>query len=106
MPKVNYDKMTYAELLEMEIELALVLEERREAELEDIRAKVAEMAEASGFSIDEVTNKRRSSRRGKKVAIKYADGNGNNWTGRGRQPRWVVDAIAGGATLESLEVSE
>ena len=77
MPRANYDKMTYAELLEMEAELAVVLEQRRADELEDIRQKVLSMAEASGFTMDEVTNTRRSTRRGKKVAIKYADNNGN-----------------------------
>ena len=27
-----------------------------------------------------------------KVAVKYRDGNGNTWTGRGKTPRWMVEA--------------
>ncbi|MDM0002617.1 H-NS family nucleoid-associated regulatory protein [Variovorax sp. J22P240] len=32
----------------------------------------------------------------------YRDGAGNSWTGRGPQPRWMKEAIAGGKTLEDL----
>ena len=39
---------------------------------------------------------------GTKVAPKYRDEAGNTWTGRGKQPKWVVSAIAMGRTLESL----
>ena len=27
-----------------------------------------------------------------KVAVKYRDENGNTWTGRGKTPRWMVEA--------------
>jgi DNA-binding protein H-NS len=39
---------------------------------------------------------------GKKVAPKYTDGKGNNWTGRGVKPRWLSLALANGATLQSF----
>jgi DNA-binding protein H-NS len=39
---------------------------------------------------------------GTKVAPKYRDDAGNTWTGRGKQPKWVVAAIASGRTLESM----
>lgn len=34
---------------------------------------------------------------------KYADGAGNVWGGRGPRPRWLRDAIAGGAKLEDFQ---
>jgi DNA-binding protein H-NS len=42
---------------------------------------------------------------GKKVAVRYRDGSGNTWTGRGVKPRWLSLAISGGATLASFEIS-
>ncbi len=36
------------------------------------------------------------------VVAKFADQNGNTWTGRGRPPRWFAEAIAGGKTKEEL----
>lgn len=41
---------------------------------------------------------------GKKVAIKFQDSNGNKWTGRGVQPRWLTAALAAGAKLDSFAV--
>ncbi|ABM97191.1 H-NS histone family protein [Methylibium petroleiphilum] len=36
--------------------------------------------------------------------VRFRDANGNSWTGHGRRPKWFVDAIAAGATPESLSV--
>lgn len=36
---------------------------------------------------------------------KYHDGQGNTWTGRGRQPRWFASAIADGKTAEDMLIS-
>ena len=38
----------------------------------------------------------------KKVAVKYRDANGNTWTGRGKTPRWMVDAEKAGKREEYL----
>lgn len=35
--------------------------------------------------------------RGRTVAVKYRDRNGNTWSGRGVQPRWMTAAIKAGA---------
>jgi DNA-binding protein H-NS len=36
-----------------------------------------------------------------KVAVKYSDANGNTWTGRGKTPRWMVDAEKAGNKRET-----
>ncbi|HPU52953.1 MAG TPA: H-NS histone family protein [Burkholderiaceae bacterium] len=46
--------------------------------------------------------KKRRSTAGKKVAPKYRSPAGDLWTGRGRQPAWVVAELAAGRTLEDL----
>lgn len=49
----------------------------------------------------------KSPKRGKKlgkVPVKYRDGDGNTWTGRGNQPVWLREAIKGGAKLESFKI--
>jgi len=38
-------------------------------------------------------------------AVKYADGSGNTWTGRGPRPGWLKDALAKGKTLEEFMTS-
>lgn len=38
------------------------------------------------------------------VAIKYKDGQGNTWTGRGKTPRWLVAAEKAGKNREQFKV--
>jgi DNA-binding protein H-NS len=33
---------------------------------------------------------------------KYSDANGNTWSGRGKRPTWIMQALAEGKTLEDL----
>jgi DNA-binding protein H-NS len=40
--------------------------------------------------------------KGTKAPIKYRDNNGNTWSGRGSQPRWLRAAIASGKKIEDF----
>ena len=50
--------------------------------------------------------KKRRATAGVKVAPKYQGTAGELWTGRGRQPSWVVAALAAGQTLEGLLITK
>lgn len=54
------------------------------------------------FSLSRGKNKRAVVR--SKVPIKYADGDGNTWTGRGRTPLWLVAAEKAGKKREAFLV--
>ncbi len=56
------------------------------------------------FSMSRGKSKRAVTR--SKVAIKYADGNDNTWTGRGRTPLWLVAAEKAGKKRESFLVDQ
>lgn len=47
---------------------------------------------------------KRSTRKRAPVPAKYKDDEGNTWSGRGSQPRWLVAALASGRKLESMAV--
>jgi DNA-binding protein H-NS len=36
-------------------------------------------------------------------AIRFTDPKGNKWSGIGRKPKWFQDALAAGATIDSLK---
>lgn len=40
-----------------------------------------------------------------KVAIKYRDEKGNTWTGRGKTPRWLIDAEKSGKTRDAFKIA-
>ena len=35
-------------------------------------------------------------------SIPYCDRSGNTWLGKGRRPRWLIEAISGGAELQDF----
>ncbi len=48
--------------------------------------------------------KKTAGKKREKVAVKYDDGKGNTWTGRGRPPRWLVAAETAGEKREQFAV--
>lgn len=93
----DLDKMSYAELSEMELRIARMKVEKHDAERAAVRKKVTDLAKEHGFDIRELIGGR--GKRGKgSVAIKYRDPKNweNTWTGRGRMPRWMAAATKGG----------
>jgi DNA-binding protein H-NS len=93
----DLDKMTFAELSEMELRVARAKAEKHDSERAVLRKKVTEFAKEHGYDIHELIGGR--GKRGKgSVAIKYRDPKNpeNTWTGRGRMPRWMTAATRGG----------
>ena len=45
-----------------------------------------------------------SKTRGRPVAPKYRDEQGNTWAGRGNRPRWLVEALKAGKKLEDFAI--
>ena len=92
----NLEKMSYAELSEMEQRIARMKIEKQSAQREEVKKKITELAKQHGFDIRDLIGGR-GGRRGT-VAVKYRDPNNpqNIWTGRGRMPRWMTTATKGG----------
>jgi len=91
----NLEKMSYAELSKLEMEIARIKAEKQSQERAALREKMAAMASEHGFDMAELFDKRRKGKGS--VAVKYRDPSNseNTWTGRGRMPRWMVAATKG-----------
>jgi DNA-binding protein H-NS len=93
------EKMSYAELTQLRADIDRLLVEKQASEKIALRQRLADMAKAEGFSLEELLGK--GGRKGKgTVAVKYRDPKNpaNTWTGRGRMPRWMAAATKGGRT--------
>ena len=89
------DKMSYAQLIEAESQIARLKGEKQNAERAELRQKLTVLAKEAGFDIHELFGK---GRKGKgSVPPKYRDAKNpeNTWTGRGRMPRWMAAATKG-----------
>lgn len=116
---------TYSELKKEILNLTAEAERQRKIEsaasLKEVKRLIAEFnftaedvgltKSASKAGKKRPTSKRKVSRRGtggsvKKVLPKYADSQGNTWTGRGKRPKWLEQALGTGLSLESFRISD
>jgi DNA-binding protein H-NS len=100
------EKMSLEELQahQREVEAALKgYEKKRKA---DALAAVRATAKEHGFTLEELTGGKAPSKSGSKGVAKYANPADptQTWTGRGRQPNWVKEALAAGKSLESMAI--
>ena len=91
----DLEKMTYAELTEMEAKIERIKLEKQNSERAAVRKQLMDMAKEHGFDIRELMDGRKKGKG--TVAAKYRDPKNpeNTWTGRGRMPRWMVAATRG-----------
>jgi DNA-binding protein H-NS len=104
----NIQKLSYAELVELQVRVNSMIDQRRAEEQAKVREMAAELAAEAGFSLEEVVANggadRRGNRKGVKVALKYRNPKNpsQTWTGRGRQPRWLVAELEKGKKREAF----
>jgi DNA-binding protein H-NS len=91
----NIKKLTHSELIDLRSRVDRLLVDKQAEEKNMLRQRLADMAKAEGYSLEELLGK---GRKGKgSVPVKYRDPSNpaNTWTGRGRMPRWLVAATRG-----------
>ena len=95
------------QIAELQRKAATIRETERVAAIENIKSLMATFE----ISRSELSSNKRPLKRAKsanaerhsqKVPPKYQNSSGNQWSGRGLQPRWLKAAIAKGATVESF----
>ena len=111
---INLDRLTVQELTALrdaaEAKRREKLDEAREAVLAETRSKLAEL----GLTLDALLPTRAptsipAGRRPRKdaggsVAAKFRGPNGEQWSGRGRMPRWLSALEAGGRSRDEFRV--
>jgi DNA-binding protein H-NS len=90
----NIENMSAAELAAMQARIERMKIEKQSSERAAVKQQLMDIAKKAGFDIHELFGRGKGTRR--KVAVKYRDGAGNTWTGRGRMPRWMTAATKGG----------
>jgi DNA-binding protein H-NS len=88
--------MSVGELLKLRDEVGKVLSQKA--------AQLEEQLSMLGGEVGTARRGRRSAMKGRKVAVKYRDKEGNTWAGRGAQPVWLREKLKAGAKLEDFAV--
>ena len=108
MATINVDKMALKDLVELNQRVQRAIVVAKERERSELKQKIAQMAENSGFSVGELFGGRGAGSRGAKSTgvAKYRnpDNPSETWTGRGRKPNWLVARLAKGANVDDFEI--
>lgn len=107
---MDLSNLTVAQLRDLQQQIPAELKRRENQEKLNILSEVRAFAKARGFALEELVGKEAARapkvRAGGKVKVKYRHPKDASleWTGRGRQPKWVVEWLANGGKIEGLAV--
>jgi DNA-binding protein H-NS len=100
----NFDKMSYAELVKFHERLLQAIANKRSEDAAATKEQLRAMAEKAGFDVNELFGKRRGKRGPFGIKYRNTKDPSQTWTGRGRKPNWLVDALKKGAKIDSFGV--
>lgn len=103
---LDLSKFSVEELQTLAQDIEREIVTRREAERERVLTQMRELAGSLGMSLEDVLKMERG-KGGGVVPAKYRhpDDPSLTWTGRGKRPVWVNEALASGKSLEDLAIS-
>jgi DNA-binding protein H-NS len=105
--KPDISKLSVEELKRLQVEAEALIVSKKDQAIEDAYDQIVAIADGLGFSIEELLElgeqKRKKTTR-KAVEPRYRNKNNpaDTWTGRGKQPRWLVAELEKGAKLEDF----
>jgi DNA-binding protein H-NS len=87
-------------------------EKLREQEIEGVIARIKVAIEHYGLTAEQLgfgagggRTKGKAAKASPGRAAKYSDGQGNSWSGMGKRPTWLREALEGGRTLEEFAIA-
>ena len=108
MVKANLSDYNLSELIGLQAEIEKEIKARQHQEVTKAREQILAIAQGLGVSVEKLlaNGGAKSKGNGKKVQAQYRNSTDNTqtWTGRGRQPKWLVEGLAGGKTLEDFRI--
>ncbi|MEL6922350.1 MAG: H-NS histone family protein [Pseudomonadota bacterium] len=109
MAKINFEKMSVNELEQLKASAEQTLVEKRKADRKLALNAAKEAAAKYGFTLTELFGDAKKTEKPKSATPpKYAhpENASITWTGRGRQPGWIKDAVAAGKSLDEFLIAK
>lgn len=109
MANIDLSSYNLSELKGLQHDIEKEIKSRQQGDLAKARQQILSIAQEAGLSVDELlaTGTKKSSKgKGQKVKAQYQNpaDDAQTWSGRGRQPKWIAEAIAGGKTLADFRI--
>lgn len=104
------ENMSAAELKALAKKAEEMAEQKKDQERRDLRAEVVNKIRAAGYTVDEIfpgaAPVRATSGGKEKAPAKYRnpENSSQTWSGRGRKPKWIVEAEAAGRDITDFAI--
>lgn len=110
----DLSEMSVAELQQLADEAKSMIGKRQKGEVKAAFDKASKIARELGMSLEELVEAggklgtRKVSATRKPVEPRYRNSANadETWTGRGKKPRWLAAALAGGASLDAFLIAK
>ena len=104
---MDLSKLSIAELKDLLESAKREEKNRAKSDLEAARNEIYAIAHRMGLPLKELIGNGNIRKPTGKVAVQFRDpaDSSKEWTGRGRQPKWVKELIASGKDIQSAKVT-
>ena len=104
---IDYNTLSVKELGSIIAEAQTAIEAKRDLEIVEIQGAIISLVEARGYSIENIFpagGKGKQKSKSKLIPTHRDPSNpSNTWTGRGRKPKWLIEALEGGAEIDEFK---
>lgn len=108
---IDLSKLSIEELENLARDAQAEIAARKEAERERVLQQMRELAGTLGMTLEDVVRMEKRSGGGAgggggvQAKYRHPDNPALTWSGRGKRPAWVAEALASGKSLEELTVA-
>lgn len=108
MANVDLSDYNVSELKGLQADIEKEIKSRQTQDVAKAREQILALAKNLGMSVEQLiaNSGTKSSGSTKKVEAQFRnpDDNAQTWTGRGRQPKWIAQGLAGGKSMDDFRI--
>ncbi len=101
---VNLDKMSYDELVQLQKDIKKAIATYEDRRRKEALIEMQEVARRHGLELSDIV---KGGKKGASVSApkyRHPENPELTWAGRGRQPRWVKEALEQGKNLDDMRI--
>ncbi len=98
------EKMSVKDLMDLKARVENLIQQRKQEQKLALRDEMRTMAAEAGFSVEELFGGKAKKAGAAAPKYMHPDDPTLTWSGRGRKPNWLVDALKDGAEMEDFAI--
>ena len=105
MKKLDLDRLSREELLQLRKDVDKALKDFETRRKQEAAAALEAKAKEMGFTLAELTGTSKRRKTATPAKYRHPENPELTWSGRGRQPRWIKEALDNGQSLDDFLIT-